>query len=336
MGELEIKIGDTISFWVHASDENYTGIVQEILTLNGSLTMLILCENDYRIFSLANVYGITVIQPMQQIEEQQTTQELIQQPVLEEHAESDQDEDVFIEDTSDLVRRAISVIKSLIPPHHEPIIMNDYRDESDESECKEEVMCPICLESVDMNQNAMSTECGHKFHFTCIMKNMAANSGAQNSCPLCRESVIKGFTVCDDDESVNRLFQRLTQERSILIDQIEQRQLIRNMLSQELTRTEQVQRRLLDAREVLHQTAFQIITQHAQHAHLNEGITNLIASAANNNLKENYDELYEFYHDEIRNMCFNLGMRILCSPCEETVQESPNPVQPHQQPIVID
>jgi len=335
--ELGVNVGDTVSFWVHASDENYTGKVQEILTLNGSLSMLILCDGDYRIVSLANVYGLSVIRQQQSDEgdePRESHDERVGQAAS--HAGHQSNEDVIIveeeEDQSPMLRRAISVIKSILPPYPKQIIMEGNEEEEEE----EEVTCPICLDSIDMNQNAMSTECGHKFHFTCIMKNMAANSAAQNACPLCREPVIQGFSVTNDEESENRIFQRLSQETHELMYQLEQRRMICNMLQSELIRTEQMQRRVLDARHVLHQTAFQTITQHAQDAHLSETITNLIASAANNNIRENYEELYEFYHDEIRNMCFNLGMRILCGHREELVQSSDNPVQPQQHPIIID
>jgi len=323
-----VNVGDTINFWVHASDENYTGIVEEILRLNGSLSMLILCNDDYRIVSLSNVYGLSVIRQQQQQQQQQYENE----EEVSQYAESN--EVVLVEeDQSSMLRRAISVIKSILPPHPQPIIVEDNEKEEEK---EEEVTCPICLDSIDMNQNAMSTECGHKFHFSCIMKNMAANSAAQNACPLCREPVIQGFSVMNDDESVNYIFQRLSQETQAIMDQFERRRVICNMLQNELTRTEQMQRRVLDARHVLHQTAFQTITQHAQDAHLSETITNLIASAANNNIRENYDELCEFYHDEIRNMCFNLGMRILCGHREEPVQAAGHQVQSQEHPIIVD
>lgn len=335
MEALGVNIGDTVNFWIHASDENCTGKVQEILTLNGSLSMLILCDGDYLIVSLANVYGLSVIHQQHQQQQQQPDEGAVDSHMVQAAPQpGDQGNEVIVveEDQSQLLRRAVSVIKSILPPHPQPITVED----DDEKEAQEEVTCPICLESIDMNQNAMSTGCGHKFHFSCVMRNMAANSAVQNACPLCREPVIQGFSVTNDEESVNRVFQRLSQETYALTDQLERRRMIFNMLQSELTRTEQMQRRVLDAQEVLHQTAFEIITRHAHDAHLSETVTSLVASAANNNIRENYDELCQFYHDEIQNMCFNLGMRILCGHREEPVQAAGNQVQSQEHPIVVD
>ena len=43
--------------------------------------------------------------------------------------------------------------------------------------------CPICYDDMDLLKNCVTTECGHKFHCSCLMKN-AANNGF--SCPMCR------------------------------------------------------------------------------------------------------------------------------------------------------
>lgn len=322
MDGLGVNIGDTVNFWIHASDESYTGTVEDILILNGSLSMLILCNGSYRLVSLASIYGLSV-----------THQARNDADVVDDVEEHHDIEIVEVEEH----QSSSSMLRQFqLHPHAQQIIVED----DDEQEAQEEVTCPICLDSIDMNQNAMSTDCGHKFHFTCIMKNMAANSAAQNACPLCREPVMQGFSVTNDDESVNRLFKRLTQERSILMNQVERRRLTRMLLSHELSLTEQMQSRVLGARRVLHESAFQIINQHARDIHLSETITSLVASAANNNIRENYDELYEFYHDEIQNMCFNLCMRIMCGrgQREEPAhsQARNNQVQLQDQPIIVD
>ena len=43
--------------------------------------------------------------------------------------------------------------------------------------------CPICFEDIDQLKNCVTTECGHIFHCSCLMKN-AVNNGF--SCPMCR------------------------------------------------------------------------------------------------------------------------------------------------------
>jgi hypothetical protein len=55
--------------------------------------------------------------------------------------------------------------------------------------------CSICYDIVNKNNNCVITECGHCFHTTCLMKNVALNG---YSCPLCRRSLGKE----DDDTTV--------------------------------------------------------------------------------------------------------------------------------------
>ena len=43
--------------------------------------------------------------------------------------------------------------------------------------------CCICLESIN-DVNVAITECGHKFHTSCLMK-------CKNECPLCRKTLVK-------------------------------------------------------------------------------------------------------------------------------------------------
>lgn len=59
--------------------------------------------------------------------------------------------------------------------------------------------CPICFELIE-KVNSLTTECGHTFHTSCIMKNVARNGF---SCPYCRaimaESVAESQEIFDQD-----------------------------------------------------------------------------------------------------------------------------------------
>jgi hypothetical protein len=66
----------------------------------------------------------------------------------------------------------------------------------------EVVECSICLVSIDTNKNHVTTECGHQFHTTCLLSNVAYNGFG---CPYCRsemvdESVSKHMHEEDDDD----------------------------------------------------------------------------------------------------------------------------------------
>ena len=66
----------------------------------------------------------------------------------------------------------------------------------DQKEQQIVVECPICYDEIDQLKNCVTTECGHQFHCTCLMKNSATNGF---SCPMCR-SVMAEEPESDDDE----------------------------------------------------------------------------------------------------------------------------------------
>lgn len=43
--------------------------------------------------------------------------------------------------------------------------------------------CPICMDVIHADANKVTTECGHNFHCSCLMKNTAHNGFC---CPYCR------------------------------------------------------------------------------------------------------------------------------------------------------
>jgi len=58
----------------------------------------------------------------------------------------------------------------------------------------ETIDCPICMEPIDGKKNSVVTECGHKFHCSCLMKNSCHNGF---DCPLCRATMVQDM---EDDE----------------------------------------------------------------------------------------------------------------------------------------
>lgn len=50
----------------------------------------------------------------------------------------------------------------------------------------EVVECPICMDQIDGEKNKVITECGHCFHTSCLMKNVAHNGFG---CPYCRDAM---------------------------------------------------------------------------------------------------------------------------------------------------
>jgi len=58
--------------------------------------------------------------------------------------------------------------------------------------------CPICMDDIQaVNINCITTECGHQFHASCLLKNAAHNGFA---CPYCRSTLAEEPEDDDDDE----------------------------------------------------------------------------------------------------------------------------------------
>ena len=57
--------------------------------------------------------------------------------------------------------------------------------------------CPICLEGMVGQVNSVTTDCGHSFHTSCLMKNTAMNG---YDCPYCRTQMAEAPEEDSDDE----------------------------------------------------------------------------------------------------------------------------------------
>ena len=66
------------------------------------------------------------------------------------------------------------------------------------------IECPICMDDINVNKNCITTECGHCFHASCVMRNVAQNGFA---CPMCRTAMAEEpeedeYSVISGDDSV--------------------------------------------------------------------------------------------------------------------------------------
>jgi len=61
--------------------------------------------------------------------------------------------------------------------------------------------CPICMDDIEAcNINCVTTECGHQFHTSCLMRNIAHNGFG---CPYCRSIMAEEVEDSDDDDEYN-------------------------------------------------------------------------------------------------------------------------------------
>jgi len=58
--------------------------------------------------------------------------------------------------------------------------------------------CPICMDDIDFKNNCITTECGHCFHASCLMRNVAHNGFG---CPYCRNALAEAVEDSDSEYS---------------------------------------------------------------------------------------------------------------------------------------
>jgi hypothetical protein len=75
--------------------------------------------------------------------------------------------------------------------------MNLEKEFEAENIVAETIDCPICMDPIDGNKNSVVTECGHKFHCSCLMKNSCHNGF---DCPMCRSAMVEDMEDDDDVE----------------------------------------------------------------------------------------------------------------------------------------
>lgn len=64
--------------------------------------------------------------------------------------------------------------------------------------CEIEIIeCPICMDQIEGEKNKVTTECGHCFHTSCLMKNVAHNGFG---CPYCRDAMAEEPADNNSDE----------------------------------------------------------------------------------------------------------------------------------------
>jgi hypothetical protein len=59
------------------------------------------------------------------------------------------------------------------------------------------IECPICMDQIEGMKNRVTTECGHCFHTSCLMKNVAHNGFG---CPYCRDAMAEEPADNNSDE----------------------------------------------------------------------------------------------------------------------------------------
>ena len=181
------------------------------------------------------------------------------------------------------------------------------RSEQQERDC-----CAICLDMTDAVRNFVSLDCGHQFHFACIMGNMANGGANRNQCPMCRETVVQHYDVHNEgnhnEEEEEEIIERLARGNQRMQDELNQTRQHRADLTEEYVRVMRMNMQI-GMRHVEERTARDALEHRAEICFLNERIAQVVACAANNDIRQNYHAGGRVHMErQIRELCMCFGM----------------------------
>ena len=192
--------------------------------------------------------------------------------------------------------------QQLSPIHHE-VEDEEQRPEEQRPE-EQQDCCAICLEMTDAARNFVSLNCGHQFHFACIMGNLANGGQNRNQCPMCRDTVVQQHNEEDEEE-----IQHLVHGSQRLQDELDLNRRHREDLTEEYVRVMSMNMQI-GMRHREERAALDALERRAYICGLNERITTVVLSAANNDIRENYGHVGVRMHIErqVRELCICFGM----------------------------
>ena len=172
--------------------------------------------------------------------------------------------------------------------------------------------CAICLDMTDAVRNFVSLDCGHQFHFGCIMGNMANGGANRNQCPMCRETVVQHYDVHNEgnhnEEEEEEIIERLARGNQRMQDELNQTRQHRADLTEEYVRVMRMNMQI-GMRHVEERTARDALEHRAEICVLNERIAQVVACAANNDIRQNYHAGGRVHMErQIRELCMCFGM----------------------------
>jgi hypothetical protein len=320
----------------------HEGLIVGLFDLNGERAVHIQTSNgDNRIFTASQVYDLKVLHdavreevlsPIPRRDAEviviDDDDEEVQQIMRGiERIQIDSDSDSDNEDmTQDMTQYQDQVQDDFPDVPFQPARQQEQRQqeqpEQPEEPEQEENCCAICLDATDAARNFVSLDCGHQFHFACIMTNMANGGHNRNNCPMCRCAVLQEYDV-QNVEEINRMrmdemVERASMQNQHLQDELAATRQHREDLTAEYIRVMsmnmQIGLRHNEEREACH-----ALERRAYICGLNERVTAVVTSAANNDLRRNGT----FVHVErqIRELCMSFGMMAYDAQYDELPQE---------------
>jgi hypothetical protein len=193
----------------------------------------------------------------------------------------------------------------------QPSRRQESRQAQEHQEQEETDCCAICFDATDPARNFVSLNCGHQFHFACMMGNMANGGHNRNQCPMCRDCVIH---VDDDVQNLDALHQELNLMRQH-----------RDDLTAEYARVMGMQLQI-NTRYYEERAARDALERRAYICGLNERIAAVVVNAANNDIRQDGAAVHA--ERQIRDLCMSFGMMAYDAQYDHQYQEYQDPEDP--------
>jgi hypothetical protein len=187
------------------------------------------------------------------------------------------------------------------------------REGQEQEEEEEPTCCAICLDITDATRNFVSLDCGHRFHFACMMHNMAAGGPNRNSCPMCRGAVNQHYEVHNLGEydagqqmDMEEMFRLAARSNQRLHDELDRTRRQREELTAEYVRVMSMNMQI-GMRHNEEHAARGALEHRAQMCHLNERIASVVENAANNDIRRQPGAV-PHAERQIRDLCMSFAM----------------------------
>ena len=177
----------------------------------------------------------------------------------------------------------------------------------------------------------MSLNCGHQFHFACIMGNMANGGHNRNQCPMCRDAVYDANNL---DEMVEDMVERAARSNQELQDELVQNQQHHDALTAEYMRVMSMNMQI-GLRHNEEREARDALERRAYMCGLNERIAEIVASASNNDIRRQHGAAVHLER-QMRDLCMNFGCMAYDAQYDDAQYQNQNQYQNQDDLMEVD
>jgi hypothetical protein len=312
-------IGRRVVIYTH-DNQTVRGVIQELIDLNRERAIVIQTNaGEHLIFNSSAIAGLEVLfnpseeqlSPIASSSHEVSSHNVSSHEVVQiDESEADASEEVILieDDASDASTQAPDQDDQEDDfPEVEfmPARRSQEQQPNEEHDC-----CAICLDMTDAVRNFVSLDCGHQFHFACIIGNMANGGPNRNQCPMCRSDVVQHYDVhnVENEETMNDIVERLARNNQRLQDELDLNRQHRADLTEEYVRVMSMNLQI-GARHREERAARDALERRAEICILNERIAQVVAAAANNDIRQNYHAGARVHMErQIRDLCMSFGM----------------------------